>query len=92
MYYVYIITNIGNSVLYTGVTNNILRRMYEHREKLVDGFSKRYNLFKLVHCEEFENILDAIKREKGFKNLSRARKMDLISSKNKLWEDLWLEF
>jgi putative endonuclease len=62
--------------------------MYEHHEKVLDGFSKRYNLFKLVHYEEFEDILRAIKREKGIKNLSRSRKMDLVINKNPQWLDL----
>ena len=91
MYYVYIVTNIANTVLYTGFTNNLLRRIYEHREKVVDGFSKRYNLFKLVYFEESENAFSAIEREKKIKNMSRQRKKDLISSKNEMWTDLWPE-
>jgi putative endonuclease len=91
MYYVYIITNINDNVLYTGVTNNLPRRMYEHREKVMDGFSKKYNLFKLVHYEEFDNILDAIDREKQIKKYSRQKKIDLISSQNEKWDDLGME-
>jgi putative endonuclease len=91
MYYVYIITNINDTVLYTGVTNNLPRRMYEHREKVLDGFSKRYCLFKLVHYEEFDNVLNAIEREKQIKKYSRRKKFDLVSSHNEKWTDLGLE-
>ena len=77
--------------MYTGITNDLKRRIYEHREKVVDGFSKRYNLYKLIYYEESEDILSAIEREKQIKNLSRARKKGLISSKNKMWADLWPE-
>jgi len=89
MYYVYIITNIENTVLYTGVTNNLQKRIYQHREKMVDGFSKRYNLFKLVYYEETESIESAILREKQIKNLSRLNKRNLVNSKNPELADLW---
>ena len=63
-YYIYIMTNKKNTVLYTGVTNNLRRRVYEHKEKLVKGFTKKYNITKLVYCEVFDRIEDAIMREK----------------------------
>ena len=88
MYYVYILTNKHNTVLYIGVTNNIERRLYEHKNKLVDGFTKRYNLDKLVYYETTENILTAIEREKQLKGWTRAKKNELIKSLNPEWNDL----
>ena len=88
MYYVYILTNKHNTVLYIGVTNNIERRLYEHKNKLVDGFTKRYNLDKLVYYETTENILTAIEREKQLKGWTRAKKNELIKSLNPEWIDL----
>ncbi len=66
--------------------------MYEHREKISDGFSKRYNLFKLVHLEEFEDIIRAINREKRIKNLSREKKIALVTRTNPKWADLLTEW
>ena len=65
MYYVYILTNKSNHVLYIGVTNNLKRRLYEHKNELIDGFTKRYHIHKLVYYEHFQNIDDAIAREKN---------------------------
>ncbi|MEA1995224.1 MAG: GIY-YIG nuclease family protein [Campylobacterota bacterium] len=90
-YYVYIMTNKNNTVLYTGVTNNLKRRIYEHKAKLVDGFTKRYNVSKLVYCEIFENAYSAISREKQIKSGSRQKKIDLINSINEEWKDLYDE-
>ena len=87
-YYVYIITNFTNSTLYIGVTNNLERRLYEHKNKLVDGFSKRYNLNKLVYFEETTNIETAIKREKQLKSWKRDKKETLIKNINPTWKDL----
>ena len=87
-YYVYIMTNKGNSVLYTGVTNNLQRRAYEHKAKLVDGFTKRYNVNKLVYYEIFDNPLNAIAREKQIKAGSRHKKIELVNSLNEEWQDL----
>jgi len=87
-YYVYIITNYTNSVLYTGVTNDLNRRIDEHKAKLVKGFSKKYNLNKLVYYEEYDNINDAILREKQIKKGPRKRKMELIEGMNEKWLDL----
>lgn len=88
-FYVYIITNQNNSVLYTGVTNDLRKRICQHREKLAPGFTSKYNLTKLVHYEIFENAYDAISREKQIKSGSRKKKIDLINSSNKTWEDLY---
>jgi putative endonuclease len=88
-YYVYIMTNKRNNVLYTGVTNNLKKRVYEHKEKLTEGFTKKYNITKLVHCEVFEDVESAILREKQIKAGSRQKKIDLINSQNKEWADLY---
>ncbi|MBO1223687.1 MAG: GIY-YIG nuclease family protein [Candidatus Scalindua sediminis] len=88
-YYVYIMTNKKNTVLYTGVTNNLRRRVYEHKEKLIKGFTKKYNITKLVYCEVFDRIGDAITREKQIKGGSRQKKIDLINSINKDWQNLY---
>lgn len=87
-YYVYIITNFTNSTLYVGVTNNLERRLYEHKNKLVDGFSKRYNLNKLVYFEETISIEKAIEREKQLKSWKRDKKETLIKNINPTWKDL----
>ncbi len=84
-------TNQRNTVLYTGVTNNLKRRVYEHKEKLVDGFTKKYNITKLVYYEVFEDIESAILKEKQIKAGSRQRKIELINSMNKEWRDLYGE-
>ena len=86
-YYVYILTN-KSKTLYTGVTNNLIRRMYEHKNKLVEGFTKKYNLTMLVCYELFNNINDAIRREKQIKGLLRKKKIALIEMINPKWEDL----
>ncbi len=87
-YYVYIMTNPANTVLYTGVTNNLRRRAFEHKEKLADGFTKKYNIVKLVYYEVAENVESAIIREKKIKGSSRRRKMELIDNMNTSWCDL----
>ncbi|MBI1806520.1 MAG: GIY-YIG nuclease family protein [Ignavibacteria bacterium] len=87
-YYVYILTNKNNSVLYTGVTGNLGARVYQHREKSVPGFTKRYNITKLVYYEVFDDPYNAIVREKQIKAGSRRKKMTLIESMNKEWKDL----
>jgi putative endonuclease len=86
-YYVYIITN-SKKTLYIGVTNNLERRVYEHKNKLIEGFSKKYYLYKLVYFESCNNINDAIKREKQLKNWHREWKLNLIESMNPNWVDL----
>ena len=87
--YVYILTNVVNTVLYIGVTSNLTKRIYEHKNKLVDGFSKNYNLNKLVYYEVSDSILSAIQREKYLKGKKRQYKIDLIESKNPEWQDLY---
>ena len=87
--YVYIMTNKNNTVLYTGITNNLKRRIYEHKVKLISGFTKRYNINKLVYYEVFDDIEYAILREKKIKGGSRQNKIDLINSINKEWKDLY---
>jgi len=87
--YVYILTNSRNTVLYTGVTSNLVRRIWEHKEKDVPGFTRRYNVDKLVYYEIGEEIEGAIQREKQIKGGSRQKKIDLIEQQNPHWEDLY---
>ena len=87
-YYVYLITNWNNKVLYIGVTNNLERRLYEHKNKLIDGFTKKYNVNKLVYFEETTDIKSAIAREKEIKGWRREKKNKLIESSNKHWKNL----
>lgn len=89
-YCVYILTNKANQVLYIGVTNNLNRRLCEHRNGLVEGFTKKYNVAKLVYFEQFTNISDALANEKKLKGWLRQKKIDLINSNNPNWEDLSL--
>ena len=88
MYYVYILTNKTNNVLYIGVTNNLQRRIAEHKNEQVEGFTKRYHLHKLVFFEEFSDVNNAIAWEKRLKRWIRAKKNALIESKNPSWKDL----
>ena len=81
-YYVYILSNYKNGTLYIGMTNDLERRMFEHKNKLVEGFSKNYNLDILVYFEQFQYVNDAIKREKQLKNWNRQWKIDLIEVDN----------
>ena len=90
-YYVYFMTN-NSRVLYIGVTDDLNRRLYEHANKLIDGFTKKYNLTKLVYFETFNQIEDAIRREKQLKNWHRQWKINLIESVNKEWKDLSHDF
>ena len=87
--FVYIVTNKNNSVLYTGITNNLKRRIYQHRKKLMQGFTSRYSATRLVYYEVFEDAEHAILREKQIKAGSRRKKVDLIESMNKDWVDLY---
>lgn len=86
--FVYILTNKTNSVLYIGTTNDIRRRLSEHREGIAEGFAKKYNATKPVYCEEIKNPHDAIQREKQLKRWSRQKKIHLIESLNPEWNDL----
>ncbi len=87
--WVYIMTNHANGVLYVGVTANLSRRVYEHREGLIAGFTKRYGLKRLVYCEQYDDIRSAIQREKNLKHWSRAWKVRLILDLNPEWRDLY---
>jgi putative endonuclease len=90
-YFIYIMTNKHNNVLYTGVTNDLKRRVYEHKSKLIDGFTKKYNVEKLVYYEVFDAAYSAIAREKQIKGGSRQKKIDLVNSMNKDWRDLYAD-
>lgn len=89
-FFVYILTNWNNKVLYVGVTNNLERRIFEHKNKLVDGFTKKYNLNKLVFVQEFESVIEAVESEKKVKGWTRIKKNKLIESINPSWKDLSL--
>ena len=91
-YYVYLLTNWNNQVIYVGVTNNLERRIYEHRNKLVDGFTKKYNVEKLVYFETASDVLAAIEREKQIKKWRREKKNQLVIEMNPEWKDLSLEW
>jgi putative endonuclease len=90
-YFVYIMTNKNNVVLYTGMTNDLVRRVLEHKEKRIKGFTSRYNITKLVHYEIFGTAYDAISREKQIKAGSRQKKLGLINIMNPEWNDLYHE-
>jgi putative endonuclease len=87
-YYVYILTNKSNKVIYIGVTNDLERRMFEHKNKLVEGFTKRYNLMKLVYYEATNDVESAIAREKQLKNWHRDWKINLVNQFNSDRQDL----
>ena len=91
-YYVYILSNQTDTTLYIGVTNNLERRIYEHKNKIVDGFTAKYNLNKLVYFEEATDAISAIEREKQLKGWTRKRKEKLINHSNPNWVDLSLSF
>ena len=86
--YIYLITNKRNNVIYTGVTSDLQKRVYEHKHKMIEGFTKKYNVDKLVYYEVFDDIENAILREKQIKAGSREKKIDLIKSINSEFRDL----
>jgi len=90
-YYVYILTNEKNGTFYTGVTNNLYRRIWEHKEGLVEGFTKKYKLKKLVYYEIYNDISYALSREKAIKKWRRIFKIDAIERMNPKWEDLYFK-
>ena len=92
MYYVYLLTNQNNTVLYTGVTNDLQRRLYEHKKGINKGFTSYYNVNKLVYFEQFNDSNEAIKREKQIKGWTRAKKNALVNIENTEWKDLSLEW
>ena len=87
--FIYILASGRNGTLYVGVTNDLVRRVYEHRERLSDGFTKRYRVDRLVHFEEFAEIGQAIRREKALKPWRRSWKVTLIEEQNPDWDDLY---
>jgi putative endonuclease len=91
-YFVYIATNKRNTVLYTGVTGNLLGRMFQHKNKEVESFTSKYNIEKLVFCENFSSAKDAIAAEKGIKGWTRKKKIDLIMKNNPTFKDLLLDY
>jgi putative endonuclease len=90
-YYVYILTRERNSVFYVGVTNNLTRRVYEHKNGIFKGFTEKYNVKMLVYYEYFEDINEAIYREKIIKKWKRKRKISAIESINPHWDDLYFK-
>lgn len=89
-YYVYLLTNWNNKVIYVGVTNNLERRTYEHKNKLIKGFTEKYNVNKLVYFEETQDVSVAIGREKETKKWRREKKNQLVNFMNPKWDDLSL--
>ena len=87
--YVYLMTNKYDTVIYTGVTANLQKRVYQHKEKLTEGFTKKYNVHKLVYFEKHDGIISAGGQEKRYKNWRRKWKLSLIKSHNPLWKDLY---
>ena len=90
-YFIYIMSNKPNGTLYIGITSNLIKRVYEHRSALRDGFTKSYGLKRLVYYEECLDVLSAIQREKNLKKWRRDWKIKLIKGKNSSWSDLWFE-
>ncbi len=90
-YYIYILASKKNGTLYVGVTNNLIKRVYEHKNNLIDGFTKKYGVHNLVYYEVFDNIYDALTREKRIKKWMRKWKIELISKLNPEWKDLYNE-
>ncbi|OGM92601.1 hypothetical protein A2372_04125 [Candidatus Wolfebacteria bacterium RIFOXYB1_FULL_54_12] len=88
-YYVYILTNKKDGVLYIGVTNDVKRRVWEHKQKIVKGFTKKYNVDRLMYFEQTSDVYAAIEREKQMKKWKREWKVELIEKDNKAWSDLY---
>lgn len=91
-YYVYLLTNWNDRVMYVGVTNDLRRRLYEHRNKLVPGFTEKYKVHKLVYFEQTEDVRVALEREKEIKKWRREKKNQLVNRVNPRWKDLSLEW
>jgi putative endonuclease len=91
-YYVYILTNWNGKVMYVGVTKDIMRRLFEHKHKLIPGFTSKYNVQKLVYFEETEDVLTALEREKEIRRWRREKKNSLVKKKNPEWKDLSSEW
>ena len=91
-YYVYILTNWTDKVMYIGVTNDLVRRLYEHKHELIEGFTQRYHIHKLVYYEQTSDVLVALEREKQLKRWSRSKKNALVETINPNWRDLSLDW
>ncbi|HBO16881.1 MAG TPA: endonuclease [Candidatus Moranbacteria bacterium] len=91
IYCVYILTNQRNGTLYIGITSNLKNRIFQHKEKIVEGFTKKYNIDKLVYFEQTEDVQSALRREKQLKKWNRDWKLRLIEEKNPQWKDLYDE-
>ena len=88
-YYVYILASKRNGTLYVGITDNLIKRVWEHKNDLADGFTKKYQVHRLVYFEETSDVLSAIAREKKLKRWKRQWKLELIEAKNPNWKDLY---
>ncbi|MBI2310159.1 GIY-YIG nuclease family protein [Candidatus Collierbacteria bacterium] len=88
---VYLMSNPGRTVLYTGVTRNLIKRVWQHKEKVADGFTKKYNVTDMVYYEILDSPIEAIEREKQIKSWSRKRKNRLVEAENSSWKDLYDE-
>ena len=92
IYYIYLLTNWNNKVMYVGITNDLERRIYEHKEKVVKGFTEKYNVTKLVYYEQTSDIVAALNREKEIKKWRREKKDRLVKNTNPQWRDLSKDF
>ena len=90
-HYVYILASKRNGTLYIGVTNDLIRRVYEHKNDLIDGFTKKYGVHRLVYYEQYDDVVNAIQREKRLKKWNRQWKIELIEKENPEWIDLYLQ-
>lgn len=90
-YFIYILTNTYNTVFYTGITNNLKKRVWQHKQKLVSGFTEKYNLWKLVYYEVCEDVKSAIAREKQIKDYRREKKIALIKSLNPSFDEIHVD-
>jgi len=90
-YYVYILASKCNGTLYIRVTNNLIRRVYEHKNNFTDGFTKKYGVHRLVYYEQYDDVLNAIQREKRLKKWNRQWKIELIEQENPEWDDLYIQ-
>jgi len=89
LYFVYILSNKSNNVTYIGITNNLARRVYEHKNKMVEGFTSKYNVDKLIYYEEYKETQYALNREKQLKGWTKVKKANLINKLNPEWKDLY---
>ena len=90
-YYIYILSNWNDKVIYIGVTNNLKRRVYEHKNEIIDGFTKKYHVHKLVYYETTTDVKAALEREKQLKGWKREKKDSLVTDMNPNWKDLYDE-